>query len=256
MDGIHRRTLRCGGLVLCAAIIGLAAECPAEDAVVAGPTPAGRPVRSITVIGIGHERGTPDTAEMRIAVEQTGPTAKAASDAAAAAATRVLAALRKDVGPDGRVDTASFRLTPVYRNDQRPPTRDRGPEIVGYTASNQVAVRTARLDAVGPMIDAAITAGAARVDSLSFTVADPAPLQERALRAAGADAAAQAAAIAASLEVKLRGVLEASTDSMARPLPQQFERSLMRADAAMASTPIAPGEVTAEARLRVTYGID
>lgn len=246
-------------LLLVAVLAGanVAAYASAEESVVVGPTPAARNVRAITVVGVGRERGTPDTAEMRIAVEQTGKTAKAASDAAAQASAKVLEALRREVGPDGRVETASFHLTPVYRNDPQRPARDQGPEITGYTATNQVAVRTKRLDAIGTMIDAAIAAGAARIDALSFSVADPAPLQDRALRAAGADAAAQAAAIAASLHVTLRGVVEASTESMEHPMPQAFGvGKMMRAEASIAPTPIEPGEVTAEARLRVTYGID
>jgi hypothetical protein len=228
----------------------------ADELTMPSPSSAGKPPRTITVVGIGREQGTPDRAELRIAVEQTAPSAQAASQQAAKATGQVIEALRKDVGPDGRVQTASYQLTPVYRTDTRTPVRERGPEIVGYTAQNQLAVRTRRLDAVGTLIDAAIAAGAARVDTLSFTVADPAPLQAAALRAAGADAAAQAAAIADSLHVTLRAVIAASTEAMERPIPQRFATAMMRSDAAMAPTPIEPGEVTTEARVRVTYGID
>jgi uncharacterized protein YggE len=238
----------------CVLGLGLAAYASAEDAAV--PAPSGsRQARTITVVGVGRERGTPDRAELRIAVEQTAPSAQAASQQAAKATGQVIEALRKQVGPEGRVDTASYQLTPVYRTDNRTPGRERTPEIVGYTALNQLAVHSRRLDAVGTLIDAAIAAGAARVDMLSFTIADPAPLQAAALRAAGADAAAQAAAIADALHVALRGVLEASTESMERPLPQRFAPAMMRAEA-MAATPIEPGEVTTEARVRVVYGID
>lgn len=211
---------------------------------------------TITVVGVGRERGTPDTAELRIAIEQNAPTAQAASQQAAYAATQVVDALRKQVGPEGRVDTSGYQLNPVYRSDPQSPGHAHGPEIVSYTAINQLAIRTAKLDAVGTLVDAAIKAGAARVDSLAFMIADPAPLQARALRAAGVDAQAQASAIAESLKVSLRGVLEASTDAVERPLPQRFAGAMMRADAAMASTPIEPGEVTTEVRLRVTYRID
>jgi len=217
--------------------------------------PAEKTRHTITVVGIGKERGAPDTVELRIAVEQNAPTAQAASQQAAKAATQVVETLRKQVGPEGRVDTAGYQLNPNYRSDPQTPARH-GAEIVSYTAMNMLAVRTPKLDSVGALIDAAIKAGAARVDSLAFTVADPAPMQARALRAAGADAAAQASAIAESLKVTLRGVLEASTDSVERPIPQRFATAMMRGEAAMASTPIDPGEVTSEARLRVTYAID
>jgi len=224
----------------------------AEPLVAASPT---RAQHTLTVVGVGREHATPDRVDLRIAVEQTAPNAQTASQQAAKIATQVIDALRKIVGDGGRVDTAVYQLTPVYRSDNRTPARERVPEIVAYTAANQLTVQTRRLDAVGALIDAAIGAGAARVDSLSFTVADPAPVQAAALRAAGADAAAQAAAVAASLHVTLKGVIEATTEPMQQPIPQRFQ-PMMRAEAMAAATPIDPGDVTTEARVRVTYGID
>lgn len=243
-----------GLAVVGGAIVAIAAQPASAEDPLTAPSPDHRS-RTISVVGVGRERATPDRADLRIAVEQTAPSAQAASQQAAKAASQVIDALRKIVGPDGRVDTASYQLNPVYRSDNRTPPREHGPEIVGYTALNQLAVQTRHLDAIGTLIDAAIAAGAARVDMLSFTIADPAPVQAAALRAAGSDAAAQAAAIAESLHVSLKGVLEASTESMERPLPQRFS-PMMRAEAAMASTPIEPGEVTTDARVRVTYGIE
>ena len=244
-------------LAVVVAALAITTLAAAQEPLIAPGSPAGAPKgRTLTVVGLGHERGAPDVVELRIAVEQTGPTAQAASGAAAKAAGQVLAALRKEVGPDGRVDTSNFQLMPVYRTDNPAPTRQRGPEIIGYTAVNELAVRTRQLDKVGTLVDAAIAAGAARVANLAFTIENPAPLQARALRAAGTDAAAQAAAIAESLHVTLKNVLEVTTDSVERPMPKSFSGAMMRADAAMAPTPIEPGEVTAEARLRVTYGIE
>jgi uncharacterized protein YggE len=213
--------------------------------------------RSITVIGIGRERGTPDTARLQFAVEHTAPSAQAASQAAAKTATQVMEALRKEVGSGGRVDTAGFNLNPVYRTDDRPPARERKPEIVGYTAVNQIAVQTRRVENAGTLIDTAIAAGAARIGGLSFSIEDSAPLQARALKAAGADATAQVAAIAEALHVRVKDVLEASTEWTARPIPQQrWAGAAMAAEAMTAATPIEPGEVTTEARLRVTYGVE
>src|SRR5260221_303009 len=99
-------------------------------------------------------------------------------------------------------------------------------------------------------------AAPAYAEDVTVPGSDPAPLQARALRAAGADAQAQASAIAESLKVSLHGVLEASTDAVDRPMPQRFAGALMRTEAAMATTPIDPGEVSTEARVRVTYAID
>jgi len=242
---------------LVAAALSLGALCLAAQGHAQEPTP-GRSRHTITVVGVGRERGKPDTADLRIAIEQNATTAQAASQQAARATTQALDALRKLLGSDGHVETGGYQLNPIYRTERPDPQnpKPRGPEIVSYTAVNQLAVRTTKLDSVGSLIDAAIAAGAARVDSLAFTIADPAPMQATALRAAGADAASQAAAIADALHVTLHGVLEASTESIERPMPRQFGAMMRAADAATAATPIDPGEVTTEARVRVVYAID
>jgi len=234
---------------------------PCLAAVLAVPAVAaadeGSKPRSITVVGVGRERGTADTAQLQFAVEYTAPSAQAASQAAAKTATQVIEALRKEVGSGGRVETAGFSLNPVYRTDDRIPARERKPEIVGYTAVNQIAVQTRRVENVGTFIDTAIASGAARIGGLSFSIEDAAPVQARALKAAGADAATQAAAIAEALHLSVKGVLEASTEWTARPMPQQrWVGAAMGVEASMAPTPIEPGEVTTEARLRVTYGVE
>jgi uncharacterized protein YggE len=189
------------------------------------------------------------------AVEQTAPTAQAAGQAAAKSATQLLEALRKQVGEDGKVETGGFQLNPVYRqNDprQQPPDRPYRPEVVGYTATNQIEVETRKVDAVGGLIDAAVAAGATRVGDVSFKLRDPAPARNRALKSAGADAAAQAGAIADALQVRLTRVLEATTEPTAGPI--LYKRMAMAAESV--STPIEPGDVTTEVRLRVTYGIE
>lgn len=227
-----------------------------------GPVPAVRaedaPLRNITVVGVGRELGTPDLARIGFGVEHTAPTAQAAGQEAAKKATALLEALRKQVGDDGKVQTGGYHLNPVYRQETErlPPDRPRRPEIVGYTASNDIDVETRKVDAVGALIDAAIAAGAARVGEISFGLRDPGPARNRALKAAGADAAGQAAAIAEALQVRVVRVLEATTESTPGPVFYKRREMAMAADAMAMATPIEPGDVTTEVRLRVTYGIE
>jgi uncharacterized protein YggE len=236
------------------ALVAAALALPAAHAAAGEDT---RP-RSITVVGAGTERGAPDTASLQLTVEHTAETAAAATRAAAESADRVIAALRTEVGPEGRVDTAGFSVSPVYRHDveRSAPGKPSRPEIVGYVAVNQVRVETRKVREVGALIDAAIAAGAARVGGLSFTIADPAPFQARALKAAGRDAASQAGAIAEALGVRLAHVLHASTETgVVRPV-DHMGRMALAAEAMTVPTPIEPGEVVTEARLRVTYAIE
>jgi len=213
------------------------------------------PPRNITVVGVGREQGTPDVARLNFGVEHTAPTAQAASQAAAKSATALLEALRKYVGEDGKVQTGGYNLMPVYQQEtERLPDRPHRPEIVGYTASNQIDVETRKVDAVGALIDAAVAAGAARIGDIAFSLKDTAPARNRALKTAGADAAAQAAAIAEALQVRVVRVLEATTESA--PGPVFYKRATMAMAADSIATPIEPGDVTTEVRLRVSYGIE
>jgi hypothetical protein len=220
------------------------------------PAAAEESPRNITVVGVGREAGAPDVARISFAVEHTAPTAQAASQAAAKSATQLVDALRKQLGDDGKVQTGGYNLNPVYRQETErlPPDRPRRPEIVGYTASNQVEVETRRVDGVGALIDTAVTAGAARIGDVAFSLRDPGPARNRALKAAGTDAATQASAIAEALQVRVARVLEATTESTSGPV--LYKRSAMAMAADSMATPIEPGDVTTEVRLRVTYGIE
>jgi uncharacterized protein YggE len=194
-------------------------------------------------------------ARISFGVEQTAPTAQAASQAAAKSATQLIEALRKQLGEDGKVQSGGYNLNPVYRQDtDRLPDQRRRPEIVGYSATNEINVETRKVDGVGTLIDTAATSGAARIGDVSFGLRDSAPARNRALKAAGADAAGQANAIAEALQVKITRVLEATTESSSGPIV--YKRTAMAMAADSVATPIEPGDVTTEVRLRVSYGIE
>ncbi len=217
---------------------------------------AEEPPRNITVVGVGREIGAPDVARLSFAVERTAPTAQAASQAAAKSATQLVESLRKPLGEDGKVQTSGYDLRPVYRQETErlPPDRPRRPEIVAYTASHEVQLETRRLDGVGALIDTAASAGATRIGEVAFGLRDPGPARNRALKAAGTDASGQAAAIAEALQLRVTRVLEATTESGVAAVP--YRRAAMAMAAEAVATPIEPGDVTTEARLRVTYAIE
>jgi uncharacterized protein YggE len=211
--------------------------------------------RNITVVGTGREVGTPDLARISFGVEQTAPTAQAASQAAAKSASQLIDALKKQLGEDGKVQSSGYNLNPVYQQDtDRIPAPRHRPEIVGYSATNEVTVETKKVDAVGALIDTAAASGAARIGDVAFSLRDSAPARNRALKSAGSDAAGQANAIAEALGVKVVRVLEATTESSSGPILYKRTAMAMAADAV--ATPIEPGDVTTEVRLRVTYGIE
>lgn len=208
-----------------------------------------RPRRpSITVSGEATISAEPNQAQIDIGVVTQARSAPDASKENAERLTRVLAEIKKLLGKDDEVITSAYALTPNYRYPQ-----GGKPEITGYTASNTLRIKSARLDQVGQLIDAAMQAGANNVSRLVFTLKDEQVAQLEALREASAKAKLKAEAVAASLGLK---IIRISTVTEGERTIQPVFRQVMaaRAEAAPAPTPIEPG--TVEIRSTVTLTVE
>ena len=129
------------------------------------------PPRTLTVMGYGEVKASPDLAIVVLAVDTTAETAANATSENAKRTTAVIDALKKKLGDKDRVTTSGYSLQPQYAN--RRPGSDAPPEISGYIASNQVRVESRDLTKVGDLIDAAIAAGANRTDMLVVQPGEP-----------------------------------------------------------------------------------
>jgi len=109
---------------------------------------------------------------------------------------------------------------------------------------------------VGALIDAAIGAGANRIDSVSFTLRDQSAPRNEAIAKAAADAVSQARALAAALGVKLKRVLRASTTSEPRPIRFMSMNVARMAAAPSEPTPISAGQITVPATVSLSYEIE
>jgi uncharacterized protein YggE len=200
---------------------------------------------SITVAGEATISAEPDQAQIDIGVVTQARTAPEASKENAERLARVLAEIKKLLGKDDEVKTSGYSLTPTYRYPQ-----GGKPEIVGYTASNTVRIKSARLDHVGRLIDTAMQAGANNVNRLVFTLKDEQAAQLEALRTASVKAKSKAEAIAGSLGLKI--VKISSITEGERAIQPVFRQTMAaRAEAlAAAPTPVEPG--TVEIRSTVT----
>jgi uncharacterized protein YggE len=184
----------------------------------------------------------PNRALFSFGVTTQGRTAAGALAENAASMRKVIAAL-KDAGiAAADIQTASVSLSPRYSND--------GETILGYTASNTVSATTKDINKAGPIVDAAVAAGANQVSGPSLTRADSGSLYRRALKAAVADARLKAATIAAASHARLgrvRSVVEGSSAPV--PVP------LAKAAGAVDTTPIQPGTQLVEATVTVEFAI-
>ncbi|GAC1398590.1 MAG: SIMPL domain-containing protein [Chloroflexota bacterium] len=121
-----------------------------------------------------------------------------------------------------------------------------------YVASHTLTVRVDSIGKTGPVLDAAVLAGADSSWGVSFGVKDPSVARSDALKGAIADARKRADTMAAALEVTVTGVGSASEATYSNP---PIETGGVRAgvNSAPVATPIQPGEITVTADVNVVY---
>jgi uncharacterized protein YggE len=190
----------------------------------------------------------PDQAEIDIGVVSQAGNAPDAGRQNADRVARVLAEVKKIVGPGDEIKTASYSLNPTYRTPQ-----GGKPEIVGYTATNVLRIKTSALPNVGRIIDAAMQAGANSMRRLIFTLKDEQTAQLQALRLASGKAKAKAEEMAAALGLKIVKIL-AVTEGERGARPLFLSRSAGAQEALAAPTPVESG--TIEVRSSVTLTAD
>lgn len=232
------------------AIIGLAlvlvtAGCLGAPSTVSTGTPATGPdPATISVSGSGSVSVAPDLAVVSLVVETTDESADVARAQVADDVAAVRAALT-DLGiEEDAVTTASYTIQPEYdySNDRR--------DLLGYRAVHALTVE-ADVDEAGAVIDAAVGAGAVRVNGVQFTLDEETrqSAREQALGAAMTNAGADAEAIADAADVTIDGVRSVSTT---RTDVRPYEAHDV-AEAADGATSIAPGPVTVTADVQVVY---
>jgi uncharacterized protein YggE len=231
MPGMRRLLIITSSLLALAAV---AAVVRAGDA----PAAAADAAKGITVQGTGSVEAAPTRAELYVAVESQGATAKAALAANGAEMRRVLAALREAGATD--LKTQSVNLNPRYV--------DTG-GVQGFTATNAVSATVRDVTRAGAVIDAAVEAGANQISGPTLTHANARELYRQALRAAVADARVSAQALAAASGLTLGRVSAVVEGGGAMPMP--FAVAERAADGG--ATPIEPGQREVSASVTVTF---
>lgn len=205
--------------------------------------------RSLVVVGTGEAAARPDIAEV-----QAGVVTEAASAREALTANnQAMSALHQTLSSFGieerDIQTAGFNVFPVYAHDER---GNKPPRIAAYRVENRVAVKVRDLKRLGELLDAVVSRGANTVQDIRFDVAEPEPLRDEARTDAVADARRKAELYAKAAGVALGRVLSLREEDVGMPPPRPY---MARAMAAEAAVPVAPGELTFEALVVITYEI-
>lgn len=203
--------------------------------------------RTITVTGKGVESIPATLAQVSLGVEVQGKTAQEVQQAVAQRSSDVLSLLRsRNVE---KLQTTGINLNPVYsynNNVQR---------LTGYTATNIVSFRL-QSEKAGNLLDAAVKAGATRIDGISFVASDSAiaAAQKQALRTATQDAQQQANAVLSTLNLNQKEVMGIQVNNTSSP-PPIFKMQESALSDRSASTPVVGGEqqVEASVTLQISY---
>jgi len=141
--------------------------------------------------------------------------------------------------------------------DYHPQQQGRPPTITGYQVSNTVRVTVRRVDDAGKVLDAGVQAGANVAGGIAFELDEPtaATARDAAIQKAVADAVRKAKVIADAAGVSQTRLVAIGEGAVVVPRPRFDMGANVRAMAAEAPTPVAPGESTVSAEVTVRYAI-
>lgn len=205
----------------------------------------------IQVEATGESRNRPDVMSIDAGVVTTGRTAKAALDANAVLANRLLDAVRAQGVAPRDVQTEELSVRPQFdkTDEERANEESRSARIVGYIATNSVALTLRDLGKAPDIVNALFEAGANNVRGPDFSLSDPAPAQRGARRAAVAAARTQADEYASALGMRVSRVLRVSERGT---FEQEGGQSITVTGSRIPRSPVEPGEITT----RITVWID
>lgn len=208
--------------------------------------------RSITTTGNGVVIAQNNRAVMYLAVETMSSDAKQAAQDNANIMTKVKhAVIGAGAAPD-KIETDNYTMYPVYEYDKGKVKSRK------YEVNNRMKVVVEDLTKAGAVMDAAISAGANRIENIMFTVRNPGKYKDDALREAAQDARRKADIIAASLGKTVTNIISV-TDNSVRVSPRNYMMNARMAGgndmAESATTPMEGGDAKVESSVTVVFEI-
>lgn len=230
-------------------------------AALAQTVPVQPPIRTINVTGTATRQVTPDLATVVLAVQTQAPTVARAVEANNQTANAVMQAITRLNIPRLTMRTLGFNVQPIYEQPQPNRPAPNPPRIVAYQVVNRVQVRIVNpnsqqlSDAVSRVLDAGLTAGANRVDSLQFSLENETVASRELFAEAARNARELAGALAAASGVQLGPLVNVSASSYQPPQPFYAARAELAMGGDVSAPPISAGELTLQATVSATYEI-
>jgi len=206
--------------------------------------------RTVSVSGTGVVWVTPDRATVTLSVETYNKNVSAAAEENAAKMTQVQTALLSSGIPQDDISTANYNL---YQDT----SWNNGKKIIGdYHVSNEITAVIRKIDTLGSVIDAAITAGANQLNSITFGISDTQNSEKQARILAIKDAENTAKLLALTSGADLGKVQTITEDPGSLRAPQFPAANLMAKSAASdVQTPITPGKSKISVTVHAVYAL-
>ena len=201
----------------------------------------------LDVSATGEVSRVPDIAIISAGVVTRSQTASAALQENARRMERVRAALQRAGIAARDIQTSNINLNPEYRYGENQP-----PQLVGYTATNNVSVRFRNIAATGQILDALVAQGANQINGPNLTIDKPEQALDEARTRAIAAGRARADLYARALGMRVVRLLAVSEPAGFRggEIVVTGARMGMAADSA---TKIDPGEQQLQVTLSMTF---
>jgi hypothetical protein len=212
--------------------------------------------RTLHLSATGEALAAPDMAIVDIGMENTAATARKALAANTRVMQRIFTLLKEKWHiADRDMTTGHFSINPVYRQIELPNGSTR-PRLEGYRVTNMLTVRVRRLEDLGPLLDAVVSAGGNRIRGIRFGFSDPEKLKEQARRDAVRKVLAKARVLAEEAGFTLGPVLTLrESEGMVSPPVPVYRKMAPMARAQAMPVPIAGGEGRITVTVSITWEI-
>jgi hypothetical protein len=206
---------------------------------------------TITVVGEGKVKGSPDMAQANIGVEVFGFDITQATNEAAQIMEQVMAALKAQGVAESDIQTSYYN---VWVERPYAPDGSQSTEVI-YHVNNNLLVTIRDLTQVTTILGAAIEAGANSINGVTFSIADPSALQSQARQLAVENGKATAEELAALNGVTLGQVVSVSEVISSGVYPYS-DVAAVQGYGGGGAGPIVPGEVEISTQLQIAYAIE
>ena len=202
---------------------------------------------TLNLSATGETSAAPDRATLSLGVAAQAPTAAQALNDNSRKMAQVIAALRAQGAPERDIRTSSLSVEPQYVFTQGQPQR-----LTGYQARNQVTVTVQDMTRIGPLLDAAVAAGANEVSGLSFGIKDPQQAEDQARLDAVKALKAKAELYAQATGYRVARLVSLSEGGNFAPQPFALNEVVVTA-ARKTPTPIAAGDLVVRVQVSAVY---